>query len=221
MREFRKIHAFLLMLGFILLSSGDAPKPKVLIIGDSISIGYTPFVVEALNDKAEVAHHKGNAKFTANGLEKLDSWLGTTQWDIIQFNWGMWDLCYRHPESKVQGQRDKVNGKLTTNLDDYRKNLEKLVVRLIETKAELIFVTTTMVPEKEAGRYAEDVEKYNAVAMEVMHKYKITVNNLNKLSRKVHPKCGNGAADVHYSEEGYERLSKQIIKILKKELNRL
>ena len=49
----------LLLLTVIALSSAfadDAPKdaglPKVLIIGDSISIGYTPHVVLVLKDKA-------------------------------------------------------------------------------------------------------------------------------------------------------------------------
>lgn len=216
-----KRSVFLLMLGLILLCSATTIRPKVLIIGDSISIGYTPFVANALVDKAELIHHEGNAQFTANGLENLDLWLGDTQWDIIQFNWGMWDLCYRHPESKVQGQRDKINGLITTDLDEYESNLETLVTRLEKTGAKLIFVTTTMVPEDEAGRYAKDVDKYNAVALELMHKHGITVNDLNSLSLKVHPKYGKGASDVHYSEEGYEKLSKQITKVLRKELKKI
>jgi hypothetical protein len=44
--------------------------PKVLIIGDSISLGYTPHVVDAMKDKAVVKHHKGNAQHTDTGLKK-------------------------------------------------------------------------------------------------------------------------------------------------------
>ena len=84
--------------------------PKVLIIGDSISGGYTPRVVNLLKDKALVKHNPGNAQHTGTGIEKLDAWIGETDWDVIHFNWGLWDLCYRHPESKVQGRRDKVQG---------------------------------------------------------------------------------------------------------------
>lgn len=217
----KKRSVVFLLLGLIVLCSADISKPNVLIIGDSISIGYTPFVKESLKDKAEVFHHKGNARFTANGLEKLDSWLGDTKWDVIQFNWGLWDLCYRHSESKVQGERDKINGVLTTSLEEYQSNLEELVLKLEQTKAQLIFVTTTMVPDNEAGRFAEDVDKYNAVALDLMKKHGIKVNNLNKLSHKVHPKCGKGNDNVHYSKEGYEKLSKQIVKIIKKELRSL
>jgi hypothetical protein len=101
--------------------------PKVLIIGDSISGGYTPRVADLLKGKALIKHNPGNAQHTGTGIEKLDDWLGTTDWDVIHFNWGLWDLCYRHPESKVQGRRDKVRGTVTTPIDVYEKNLDQLV----------------------------------------------------------------------------------------------
>ena len=89
--------------------------PKALLIGDSISIGYTPHVVAALKGKVQVIHHRGNAQHTGTGLKMLDRWVGNTQWDVIHFNWGLWDLCYRHPQSKEQGRRDKKRGTLTTS----------------------------------------------------------------------------------------------------------
>ena len=212
-----KIRNFVIVvISLMLLCSAESSKPKVLIIGDSISIGYTPFVQEALKEKAIVVHHKGNAQFTDNGLEKLDNWLGDEHWDVIQFNWGLWDLCYRSPESKVQGKRDKVNGQLTNTLENYRKNMEILVQRLQKTNAKLLFITTTVVPDNEAGRIAGDEDKYNAVALEVMKMYGVKVNNLNKYSRKVHPKYGKGNDDVHYTPEGYELLANKITKGLKK-----
>ena len=64
--------------------------------------------------------------------------MGKTRWDVIHFNWGLWDLCYRHPKSKVQGRRDKARGTLTTPLEQYEKNLDQLVVRLKKTKAKLM-----------------------------------------------------------------------------------
>ncbi len=73
-----------------------------------------------------------------------------------------------------------------------------------------------MVPTNEAGRYADDVEKYNAVAIEVMKKYNVSVNDLNRLSQKVHPKYGLGNDNVHYTEKGYEILAAKIIHGLKK-----
>jgi acyl-CoA thioesterase-1 len=47
------------------------PLPKVLIIGDSISIGYFKPLQEQLKDIAVVTHNEGNAQHTAYGLKKL------------------------------------------------------------------------------------------------------------------------------------------------------
>ena len=74
----------------------------MLIIGDSVSIGYTTLssnnVVKQLADVAQVQHgpwdvSDGGAKDTAYGVLCLDTWLMTTErhpvdWDVITFNFG-------------------------------------------------------------------------------------------------------------------------------------
>lgn len=47
-----------------------AERPNVLIIGDSISIGYTPYVKAALSNRMEVVHAPGNNSATVTGLKK-------------------------------------------------------------------------------------------------------------------------------------------------------
>lgn len=214
-----KIRYILIAVLLVLFCSAERPIPRILIIGDSISIGYTPFVKKALSDIAIVVHNEGNAQYTGYGLNKINKWLGNEHWDVIQFNFGLWDLCYRNNESKAQGKRDKINGKITTSSEEYRENLETLVRILQKTHAKLIFVTTTVVPENEVGRFPCDVDKYNAVALEVMKKYHITVNDLNPLSHKVHQMYGLGNDNVHYTVKGYEILSIQITNKIKKLLS--
>lgn len=210
---------FILLLFITILSSCVKEKAKVLIIGDSISIGYTPFVETDLSEYAEVFHNAGNAKFTDNGLDSIDSWLAVGEWDVIQFNWGLWDLCYRHPDSKVQGKRDKVNGTVTNTVEQYASNLDALVTILeSKTDAKLIFVTTSYVPVDEAGRYSEDAIKYNAAAKEVMKKHSVIVNDIFEKTIPIHHELGKGSDDVHYTEEGYEAISKYITDFLKKEI---
>jgi len=184
--------------------------PNVLIIGDSISIGYTPYVVEALEGKAMVVHNEGNAQHTGTGLQKLDDWLGNTKWDVIHFNWGLWDLCYRSEQSKVYGNRDKVNGQVTFTREEYGKNLEQLVARLKQTNAKLIFATITYVPKGEAGRFFGDDKKYNKVAVQIMKKHDIEINKLHAISRKIHKKHKKEEGDVHFTPEGYELLAKEV-----------
>jgi hypothetical protein len=194
-------------------------KPKILIIGDSISMGYTPFVKEMLGDKAIVSHNNGNAQHSGYGLENIEAWIQEDDYDIIQFNWGLWDLCYRHPDSKVQGNRDKINGTITFSTEEYGQNLEAIVKLLKEfTNARLIYVTTSYVPENEAGRYEKDAQKYNKVAKEVMKKYSVQVNDIYKKSKTIHKKFGEGNDNVHYTKKGYEELGKVISSYLNKEI---
>ncbi len=190
-------------------SSQKSNLPKVLIIGDSISAGYTRHVVELLKDKAIVTRNEGNAEHTGTGLKRLDQWLGETKWDVIHFNWGLWDLCYRNPKSKTQGHRDKVNGTLTTSLEQYEKNLDELVTRLQKTKAKLIWASTTVVPENEAGRHVGDDEKYNEVAAKVMKKHGVTIDDLYSLSKGFRGQY-QGYGNVHFSSAGYQILAKQV-----------
>src|SRR6056297_3341728 len=130
---------FLVSIVILSLNSFNRQKSRILIIGDSISIGYTPFVQEDLKNVVEVVHNPGNAQHTGTGLEKIKEWIGNEEWDIIQFNWGLWDLCYRHPDSKLYGNRDKIKGKITYDLNEYGSNLDSIVILLRKyTDAQLI-----------------------------------------------------------------------------------
>ena len=214
-----KIKSLIITILVVSLLSCTKDKPRILIIGDSISIGYTPFTRENLTEKATIFHNSGNAQHSGTGLKKIDDWIGNEKWDIVQFNWGLWDLCYRHPDSKVQGNRDKENGKITYTIDEYASNLDSIVTILkTKTEAKLIFITTTYVPEDEAGRFKNDAIRYNNAAKKIMKKHSIIVNDIYEQSIPIHQKFGKGLDDVHYSNQGYEKLSELVTKFLKTEI---
>jgi lysophospholipase L1-like esterase len=149
-------------------------------------------------------------------MEKLEEWVGDEKWDIIQFNWGLWDLAYRHEDSKIQGKRDKVNGKVSYSPEQYKSNLESLVKQLKSlTDAKLLFVTTSYVPEGEAGRFAEDAIIYNEKARQVMGDYNIPVNDIYDYSKQVHAGFATAADNVHFTPEGYKLLAEKIVEGLK------
>ena len=203
--------------------TADPKLPNVLIIGDSISIGYTLTVRKKLTGSANVyrpMQGKGpdNCGDTTIGLKKIDAWLGKQKWDVIHFNWGLWDLCYRNPDSKAQGGRDKVGGMLSTTPADYEKNLEQLVSRLEATDAKLIWASTTVVPEGEVGRVVGDDEKYNAVAARVMKKHGIDTDDLFTLTKGFSGRFSTKAGDVHYNSEGYNALAIQVAATIEKVL---
>lgn len=185
-----------------------APLPKVLIIGDSISIGYTPPLTEMLRGKAEIIHNPGNAAHSAYGLENLDAWLGDAEWDVIHFNHGLHDLKY--VDDAGQNVSDKALGHQQIPVEQYGKNMEAIVSRLKETGAKLIFATTTPFPENTNGplRMAADAERYNTAALEIMNKHGVTVNDLYafalpRLAELQHP------LNVHFTDIGSEALARE------------
>ncbi len=184
--------------------------PRVLLIGDSISIGYTQPVIKLLERKAMVARVDDNCGPTSYSLDHIDEWLGNATWDVIHFNWGLHDLCYRHPDSTTQGNRDKINGTINVTPEQYEKNLEVLVKRLMKTGATLVWASTTVVPEGEPGRFAGDDVKYNAIAERVMKKHGIAINDLHSLSKTLTPEMFQAPGNVHFTAEGSMKLAEQV-----------
>ena len=187
------------------------PLPRALLIGDSICGGYQQGVKKLLAGKVVVVKQPGNAQHTWTGLEKLDDWLGDGKWDVIHFNWGLWDLAYRNSKSKNFGRLDKVNGKLTTSLAGYEKNLRTLVARLKKTGATLVWASTTPVPDAEPGRIKGDDLKYNAVAAKIMAENGIAIDDLHaEVLRLGRPKTNN----VHDTGDLSAKVAESIVAAL-------
>lgn len=183
-----------------------AGLPRVLLIGDSISIGYTLPTRELLAGKANVHRIPTNGGPTTRGITEIDKWLGEKSWDIIHFNWGLHDLKYMD----VQGDRiDPKKGKVQVPIDDYERNLRQLTQRLKKTGAKLIWCTTTPVPSGSEARIAGDESQYNAIASKVMAEEGVTTNDLYTFAKPQMAKIGL-PANVHYSPEGYQVLATQV-----------
>ncbi|KHJ37429.1 GDSL-like lipase/Acylhydrolase [Pedobacter glucosidilyticus] len=193
-----------LLVAFTFIAASFQTPKNVLIIGDSISIGYTPFIQKALTG-VNVEHNPGNGGPTTRGVQNIEKWLGDREWDVITFNFGLHDMVHRDSSNKY----DVVKGKISVPLEDYRKNLQAIVDKLKETTATIIFINTTTVPENAAGRKVESPAQYNKIALEVMKKNKIEVLDLYKTSLTVHP-ANSKPGNVHYTEQGYELLAQPI-----------
>ena len=204
----------ILVVSLLGLTATSYKVKNVLIIGDSISIGYTPFIQKALAPDINVEHNPGNGGSTVRGVENIEKWIGDKEWDVILFNFGLHDLVHKDSLNNYD-----VNGKVSVTLDEYKKNLNQIVARLTETTATLVFVNTTMVPENSAGRKAEDPAKYNTVASEVMRGNGIRVVDLYSASLLIHPK-NSKPGNVHYTEKGYELLAEPLIQTIRNDLEK-
>lgn len=168
----------------------DPALPRVLIIGDSVSRGYTLAVRKVLEGKANVHRAPANCGPTKMGLEKLDVWLGQGKWDVIHFNFGIHDRA--------------------TPLEDYRDRLGKIVDRLSGTGARLIWATTTPIPDvPETKQTSSSIVERNAIAAEIMKGKGVVINDLfaaitPHLATLQNPK------DVHFNSAGYDFLGEKV-----------
>jgi acyl-CoA thioesterase-1 len=177
----------------------DPALPHVLLIGDSISIGYTLPTRKLLLGQANVHRIPVNGGPTINGLENLDRWLGRRKWNVIHFNWGLHDLRFME------------DGTHQVSIDKYAENLRGLVGRLKQTGAALIWASTTPVPDADVTppRKNSDVIAYNAVARRIMEENGIPIDDLypvalSRLGEIQRP------ANVHYTDPGYEVLAESV-----------
>jgi hypothetical protein len=159
----------------------DPELPRVLVVGDSISMNYHEAARRALKGTANYYRIDGNSGSTVDAVRNLDMWLGDyTQprrhWDLIQFNSGLHDM-----KQKV------LRGPYAVPIDQYKANLRREIAILKKTGAALIWCSTTPVQnDSGSANYAfrtKGAEKaFNAAALEVMREYpEIRINDLGKM----------------------------------------
>jgi acyl-CoA thioesterase-1 len=197
----------------------DVPGlPRVLLLGDSISIGYTLDVQAMLKGKANVHRPAANCQTTKVGLQQLDAWLGAGKWDVIHFNFGLHDLKFIGPDGVALADPTLPTSKHQITLEQYEKNLDEIVSRLKKTGAKLIWCSTTPVPPGSDGRRVEDAPKYNEAALRVMKKHNVAVDDLytfalGQLKEIQRP------ANVHFTDEGSKVLAGQVVKSIETALS--
>jgi hypothetical protein len=170
----------------------DDPKlPRVLVVGDSISMNYHQAAKLELKGIANYYRVVGNAGPSDRGVTCMELWLGDYKqkglnWDLIQFNHGLHDLKQLYDEGT------KTYGNYQINLDTYKSNLEREIAILRKTGATLMWCSTTPVPNSSIGRWDnvtmgrrkdEDLV-FNRAALEVISKHPdILINDLNRSVR--------------------------------------
>ncbi len=171
--------------------------PRVLIIGDSVSRGYTQAVRNALQGKVNVHRAPANCGPTRTGLQKLDIWLGNGDWDLISFNFGIHDR--------------------KTDVSVYEENLKKIINRLKKTNARLLWVETTPIPEDTKYGPNSAIIERNKLAAKIMQENRIAICSLYGWIYPDLQKFQN-KNDVHFSGTGYQRLAEKVAQDILKHL---
>jgi len=199
----------------------DDPKlPRILIIGDSISMNYHDAAKEALKGVANYYRNDGNAGPSDRGTTCIDLWLGDHEqpglhWDLIQFNFGLHDLKQMFDETS------QSYGDYQLAPEAYKKNLESVILQLKKTGAKLVWCTTTPVPNNSTGTWGDKVMGrrkdedlvYNRAALEVLKNHPdISVNDINSFIRQCKGfDTWRQQSDVHFWSQDLQSLIGQAV----------
>lgn len=219
-------HSFLLFFATAILGFGAvhaADKPRVLILGDSISIGYTPVVQKLLEGEMTVLRPMAkngkaeNCSDTKFGVANIDRWLQMEggKWDVIHFNWGLHDV--KHMKADGNTVSDQATDPVNNTVEVYEKNLREIVAKLKATGARLIFATTTPCPEAPMKVYRSnaDVIRYNEAAIRVMKDNGIAIDDLYSFALPQLKTIQIQPANVHFTKEGSEALGQEVVKAIR------
>ncbi len=189
----------------------DAPAekslPTIVLVGDSIRMGYAPIVAKLLEGQANIVASDENGGDSSKVLSNLDQWVITHQPTVVHFNCGLHDIKISRKAKQPQ-----------ISLDQYEKNLGQIVDRLQkETKARLIFATTTPIRddlhakrEGDFDRLEADVKRYNEVALKVMKEKGVEIDDLHTVVNKAGIDKVQRTDGTHYTDEGSKVLAENV-----------
>jgi len=178
---------------------------NAIIIGDSVSIGYTPHVADALQDQVFVQHSPadvsdGGAEETAYGLQCIENFLRGSDGsaivpDLLYFNWGLHNLN-TDPASNVPGQSGTV--------EEYLPSLVNITARIMDWatndnsgRTAILFGLTS--PEMCDVELDDEVQSLNQQALELMSEVGIPTVDLHAA---VVDACGLSPQASCLGEEG-------------------
>jgi lysophospholipase L1-like esterase len=187
------------------VSAQEKPLAKVVLIGDSIRIGYAPLVAKRLEGKAIVVSAKPNGEDSGNVLKNLQEWVIKENPDVVHINAGLHDLKLKDAAYQVP-------------LAEYEKNLKMILERIQkETHAKIIFATSTPIldnlhAQRKAGfdRLEADVQKYNTAAVAIMKQAGVPIDDLHKRVEDGGKEKLIGPDGTHYTPAGYEMLAEAV-----------
>ena len=191
-------------------------KKKIMLIGDSIRMGYDKYVREALADVAEVYYPDENCRYAENVLRYAHEWKQRTgapdDLDLVHWNAGLWDVL-------------ELFGDEPLSTKEYYANVIPRIhkrLRMLFPKAKLVFATSTAVDEALASpdfyRHNSTIEAYNAIAIEALADTDEVINDLYALTARL-------TRDYHsdfvhyYTGKGTEVIGGRVLSVICEQLS--
>jgi lysophospholipase L1-like esterase len=183
---------------------------KVVLIGDSIRMGYQPLVAKKCT-KAEVWGPAQNSRHSLWALDHFQEWVADQEPDLLHVNFGIHDASLQ-PDGEHQ-----------IILPQYRLCLQRFIAKVKELgKTRMIWATTTPLytpePEKPMAQWLirerAEIEAYNATALEIVQSEGLPINDLHDvIVRSDFSKCLTEDG-CHMTGLGNEVLSDAVVKAI-------
>lgn len=140
---------------------------KTVFLGDSILLqGYGVLVPELLKNDCTVRIPEQNGRFTINTLRMIHDYRSQIEGaDVIHYNNGLWDACHLFGDG------------IFTSVDDYVRNVCRIVRILQGWSKQVIFATTTPVREH-PEIVNEDIVRYNEAVVPALLKMGVVIDDL-------------------------------------------
>ncbi len=184
----------------------------IVLIGDSIRMGYQEKVRGQLADWANVWAPAENGGTSENVLAHLDEWALARRADVIHINCGLHDIVKQFDQNTA-----------AVPLSAYTQNVRAILTRLRSaTKATVVWALTTPVNQerhhrnKPFDRFATDVVAYNTAAAEISGELGIAVNDLFTVINSAGRDDFLLQDGVHFKPEGYALLGKSVAECIQR-----
>jgi hypothetical protein len=197
--------------------------PKVLVLGDSISMGYAPILRRQLAGVADVRRPQcncGATQFYFRDKNGMKDWLGTNRWDVITVNASIWDICYMKGDvlgidhywgpgknKELAALAPIPRGTAIRNLGyrvrtpilEYMGNIRRILEHLKSTGATVIFALTTPPVGYQVDDRCGLARVYNEVAQAVCNELGVKTVDFYSIAERNYDKMSDG---VHFGDEG-------------------
>ncbi len=200
--------------------------PDVFIMGDSISLGYTPFVQKKLAGEANVTRVPGNCGPSQFYLAEMKAWLGDRHYAVIHVNFGIWDNHYIKgdaggmglywgreitealpPVAKGTAIRD-LGFRIRTPVDVYAKNL-RTILAFVKTHADkVVFGLTTPLKSWQGDDRCGRIRCYNEIACAICREMGVAVDDLYAVAERHLDDQGDGC---HFGAKGCDALADAVV----------
>lgn len=198
---------------------------NVILLGDSIRLGYQDYVREYLGDGFQVFSPAENCRYTKFTLSNVKWWMhtwGNPSVDVIHWNNGIWDL-HRHLSGEdlftPLDEYLETNGRLLNILKLYTDKLiwgtitpggkaldeQKAYNALINTDANhpALKLSDAMEP------WNADIRRYNEATAELMKANGVRVDDIYSVVA-ADPDRYIDADGIHMTDDGYKAIARQV-----------